>query len=117
MRRRRRKEKDEAQSSLDAFSQPVPQGRAPEPTVPEMPDLDLLEAAEAKLNELPTNTEQSEASTAGPRNSRCRVQPARRHLECHEARSPTTTSTNSIRMRLCHFLRAKWCSTTRPCWT
>ena len=68
VRRRRRKEKDEAQSSLDAFSQPVPQGQAPEPTVPEMPDLDLLEAAEAKLNEQPTNNEQAVASTAGPRN-------------------------------------------------
>lgn len=68
MRRRRRKEKDEAQSSLDAFSQPVPQGQAPEPTVPEMPDLDLLEAAEAKLNEQPTTNAQPSASAGGPRN-------------------------------------------------
>ena len=68
VRRRRRKEKDEAQSSLDAFSQPAPESQAPEPTVPEMPDLDLLEAAEAKLNELPTNNEQSVTPTAGPRN-------------------------------------------------
>ena len=36
--------------------------------MPEMPDLDLLEAAEAKLNELPTNNEQSVTPTAGPRN-------------------------------------------------
>ena len=68
VRRRRRKEKDEAQSSLDAFSQPVPQGQAPEPSVPAMPDLDLLEAAEAKLNEQPTTNAQPAASAAGPRN-------------------------------------------------
>ena len=67
MRRRRRKEKDEAQSSLDAFSQPVPQGQATEPTVPEMPDLDLLEAAEAKLNEQPTTGAQPVPPTTGPR--------------------------------------------------
>ena len=67
VRRRRRKEKDEAQSSLDAFSQPVPQGQAPEPTVPEMPDLDLLEAAEAKLNEQPTTGAQPVPTTTGPR--------------------------------------------------
>lgn len=67
VRRRRRKEKDEAQSSLDAFSQPVPQGQASEPTVPEMPDLDLLEAAEAKLNEQPPTAAEPAAPTGGPR--------------------------------------------------
>ena len=52
MRRRRRKEKDEAQSSLDAFSQPNEGPEEPtERPVPSMPDLDLLEAAEAKLDE------------------------------------------------------------------
>ena len=67
MRRRRRKEKDEAQSSLDAFSQPAEEVQAPEPTVPAMPDLDLLEAAEAKLNEQPINDEQPVAGSGGPR--------------------------------------------------
>ena len=67
MRRRRRKEKDEAQSSLDAFSQPPSQGQAPEPTVPEMPDLDLLEAAEAKLDEQPPTDEQPATAVGGPR--------------------------------------------------
>lgn len=67
VRRRRRKEKDEAQSSLDAFSQPAVQGQAPEPAVPEMPDLDLLEAAEAKLNEQPSTAAEPAAPTGGPR--------------------------------------------------
>ena len=71
MRRRRRKEKDEAQSSLDAFTNsdetPSP---SDEPAVPAMPDLDLLEAAEAKLEETSETVEQSPSSTtkpAGPR--------------------------------------------------
>ena len=51
MRRRRRKVKDEGQSSLDAFGQATPPQASPaEPVVPSMPDLDLLEAAEAKLD-------------------------------------------------------------------
>ena len=52
MRRRKRKQPDEAQSSLDRFT--VPQQRTPpsekEATVPPMPDLDVLEAAEAKID-------------------------------------------------------------------
>ena len=52
MRRRRRKAKDEGQSSLDAFSQaPGAETPAAEPLVPPMPDLDLLEAAEVKLEQ------------------------------------------------------------------
>ncbi len=69
MRRRRRKVKDEAQSSLDAFSQSTPTAEPPsEPHIPEMPDLDLLEAAEAKLEQV-NEPAVSEASTegAGPR--------------------------------------------------
>ena len=51
MRRRRKKVKDEGQSSLDAFGQATPTEASPaEPVVPSMPDLDLLEAAEAKLD-------------------------------------------------------------------
>ncbi|MBO96217.1 MAG: hypothetical protein CMA80_06510 [Euryarchaeota archaeon] len=63
MRRRRRKEKDEAQSSLDAFSQPVASPPPTKPSVPEMPDLDLLEAAEAKLDQ--TTVAQAPAPKAG----------------------------------------------------
>lgn len=48
MRRRKRKAKDEAQSSLDRFTQSTPQEQD-ELDVPSMPDLDLLEAAEARL--------------------------------------------------------------------
>ena len=52
MRRRKRKQPDEAQSSLDRFT--VPQQPTPpsekEATVPPMPDLDVLEAAEAKID-------------------------------------------------------------------
>lgn len=51
MRRRKRKRKDEAQSSLDRFSNPQAGGDSTEaPTVPSMPDLDRLEAAEARLD-------------------------------------------------------------------
>ena len=64
MRRRRRKEKDEAQSSLDAFAQPAEGTEAlAERPVPSMPDLDLLEAAEAKLNE------ETQATTLPPTGS------------------------------------------------
>lgn len=69
MRRRRRKAKDEAQSSLDAFSQSTPSPQpSPEPRVPEMPDLDLLEAAEAKLEQAsePVTPDVS-PKAAGPR--------------------------------------------------
>lgn len=69
MRRRRRKVKDEAQSSLDAFSQPTPQESAPsEPHVPAMPDLDLLEAAEAKLEQADAPaTPTASTGPSGPR--------------------------------------------------
>ena len=52
MRRRRRRQMDEAQSSLDRFTQGGEAERpAPaEPHVPPMPDLDILEAAEAKID-------------------------------------------------------------------
>ena len=52
MRRRRRRQMDEAQSSLDRFTQGGEAERpAPaEPHVPPMPDLDVLEAAEAKID-------------------------------------------------------------------
>lgn len=67
VRRKRRKEKDEAQSSLDAFSQPPTESPSPEPSVPSMPDLDLLEAAEAKLNEQPATASEATPSKSGPR--------------------------------------------------
>ena len=51
MRRRRRKVRDEGQSSLDRFAPPQSSDATDaEASVPSMPDLDLLEAAEARLN-------------------------------------------------------------------
>jgi len=51
MRRRRKKQPDEAQSSLDRFTAPQPDApSAKEPPVPSMPDLDVLEAAEAQID-------------------------------------------------------------------
>lgn len=52
MRRRRRARVDESQSSLDRFTGAPSQGESPEeePIVPAMPDLDILEAAEAKVD-------------------------------------------------------------------
>lgn len=50
MRRRKRREPDEAQSSLDRFSGAAPSPTPSEEQVPSMPDLDLLEAAEARLD-------------------------------------------------------------------
>jgi|TARA_B100000123_G_C25586246_1_gene364995 hypothetical protein len=67
VRRRRRKEKDEAQSSLDAFSQPDASPPPTEPSVPEMPDLDLLEAAEAKLDQTTAAQAPAPKAGAGPR--------------------------------------------------
>jgi hypothetical protein len=68
VRRRRRKEKDEAQSSLDAFAQPAEGTEAPaERPVPSMPDLDLLEAAEAKLNQESRATTLPTTGSTGPR--------------------------------------------------
>ena len=68
VRRRRRKEKDEAQSSLDAFAPPVEGSEEPvERPVPSMPDLDLLEAAEAKLNEETPAMALPASGSTGPR--------------------------------------------------
>ena len=69
MRRRRRKGKEEGQSSLDAFSQSGPIDKPNErPTVPTMPDLDLLEAAEAKLQqEAEGKAIPHESKAVGPR--------------------------------------------------
>ena len=68
MRRRRRKEKDEAHSSLDAFAHPVEGSEEPlERPVPSMPDLDLLEAAEAKLNEETPAMALPPSGSTGPR--------------------------------------------------
>ena len=68
MRRRRRKEKDEAQSSLDAFAQPVESSEEPtERPVPSMPDLDLLEAAEAKLDQETLGVAPPPSGSTGPR--------------------------------------------------
>ena len=52
MRRRRKRSVDEAQSSLDRFSShgSVAPTEEDETNVPSMPDLDLLEAAEAKVD-------------------------------------------------------------------
>lgn len=52
MRRRRKKQPDEAQSSLDRFTGTQQDASSPEkePSVPSMPDLDVLEAAEAKID-------------------------------------------------------------------
>lgn len=47
MRRRKARDRDEAQASLDAFTQPdEDSNQANEPTVPSMPDLDALTEAE-----------------------------------------------------------------------
>ncbi|HJM55000.1 MAG TPA: hypothetical protein QGI72_02010 [Poseidonia sp.] len=55
MRRKKRKVPDEAQSSLDRFSGAPPEAALPVPDeetiVPSMPNLDLLEQAEAKLSQ------------------------------------------------------------------
>lgn len=70
MRRRKRKQKDEAQSSLDRFSDPQAGVDSTEaPAVPSMPDLDRLEAAEARLDgHAPKPTPSSETSLGpGPR--------------------------------------------------
>ncbi len=68
VRRRRKKEKDEAQSSLDAFAQPAQDQAEPvERPVPSMLDLDLLEAAEAKLNEEKRAEADPVNTSVGPR--------------------------------------------------
>ena len=68
VRRRRRKEKDEAQSSLDAFAQPAENSGEPtERPVPSMPDLDLLEAAEAKLDQENQGVTLPPSGSTGPR--------------------------------------------------
>ena len=67
VRRGRRKEKDEAQSSLDAFSQTPTQDSSDDAAVPPMPDLNLLEAAEAKLDQ---NAEPSPSPTSSERGPR-----------------------------------------------
>ena len=68
MRRKKRKGKDEAQSSLDAFTQPTEATpTVDEPTVPAMPDLDLLEAAEAKIDEEKQPQIAPKTSSTGPR--------------------------------------------------
>lgn len=69
MRRRRRRQPDEAQSSLDRFTQ---ENRAPPspaaPHVPPMPDLDVLEAAEARLDgKAVTPPLEQEPQVDGPR--------------------------------------------------
>ena len=68
VRRKKRKAKDEAQSSLDAFTQPT-ETTPPvdEPAVPAMPDLDLLEAAEAKIDEEKQPQIAPKTSSTGPR--------------------------------------------------
>ncbi|RJU97510.1 MAG: hypothetical protein DWC10_04545 [Candidatus Poseidoniales archaeon] len=69
MRRRKRKQKDEAQSSLDRFSDPQAGVDSPEaPAVPSMPDLDRLEAAEARLDgHAPKPTPPETSLGPGPR--------------------------------------------------
>lgn len=68
VRRKKRKAKDEAQSSLDAFTQPTEATpTVDEPTVPAMPDLDLLEAAEAKIDEEKQPQIAPKTSSTGPR--------------------------------------------------
>lgn len=72
VRRRRKKEKDEAQSSLDAFVSPhqdEPTAPEPEPFVPPMHDLDLLEEAEAQLS-APTPETTSAELESSPRRFR-----------------------------------------------
>jgi hypothetical protein len=56
MRRRKKGKRDEAQASLDAFTQPAPTPTAPSepseplaPSVPSMPDLDVLAKADEML--------------------------------------------------------------------
>jgi hypothetical protein len=68
MRRRKRKAKDEAQSSLDRFAQSTPKVQS-EADVPSMPDLDLLEAAEARLEAGVTTDKKSDVPQPqdGPR--------------------------------------------------
>jgi hypothetical protein len=52
MRRRKKGKRDEAQSSLDAFTQPSEPAESPtEPTVPSMPDLDVLTKADEMLRQ------------------------------------------------------------------
>jgi hypothetical protein len=70
MRRRRRREPDDAQSSLDRFTHGPEPTATPEtkPKVPSMPDLDVLEAAEAKVDGKERPTQPPAASQAeGPR--------------------------------------------------
>ncbi len=58
MRRGKKGKRDEAQSSLDAFSkvQSEPEeGTAPEPIIPSMPDLDALARADEKIREQEEN--------------------------------------------------------------
>lgn len=60
---------DEAQSSLDRFSTPAPVEATPEPepNVPAMPDLDVLEAAEAKVDGKGPPEPKTESGEEGPR--------------------------------------------------
>ncbi len=54
MRRGKKGKRDEAQSSLDAFTDVQPESKelpAPEPVVPSMPDLDALARADEKIRE------------------------------------------------------------------
>lgn len=93
MRRRKRGRVDEAQSSLDRFtrtseSAPSP---GPEPVVPPMPDLDLLEAAEAKVDGLVKEEPQVVEDVIHPTGPRSFAMPSNRQGAVRPL--PTTTAT------------------------
>ena len=90
MRRKKQKVPDEAQSSLDRFSgapsEPVSPRQDETPVVPSMPNLDLLEQAEAKLSQ--PQEDQIAESTDQLRRFRM---PSSEHEDA--SRPPTSTMT------------------------
>ncbi len=92
MRRKKRREPDEAQSSLDRFSGAPPSSTPPDEQVPSMPDLDLLEAAEARLDTPPSENVNAVQDDEGalrqfemPSNRReVRAKPASSTLHYHD---------------------------------
>ncbi len=93
MRRRRRGRVDDAQSSLDRFTNAPEASPTPanQPVVPPMPDLDVLEAAEAQVDgrveDEPVQIE-SEVAPAGPRTF---SMPSKRQISARPLPSTTTT--------------------------
>ncbi|MFL2970435.1 MAG: hypothetical protein ACJZ63_06145 [Candidatus Poseidoniaceae archaeon] len=93
MRRRKKGERDEAQASLDAFTQgpkpPAPEPKpAAEPAVPSMPDLDVLAEADERLRQGAPTPPTQEPADAQP----LRTFEMPSMSQKAPAQSPTTTT-------------------------